>query len=166
MNSNDLILKKIADFIQKIGIPISFCQIEEQTFLPGLMIEKGTLLIDKKQLKYIGDTLHEAGHIALMTPEERKCLQGSLENQADAPAIEMAAIAWSYAACLEIGIDPSLVFHSEGYKGDGENILQNFNNGQYFGVPILEWLEMTERVTNTQQKDTHSYPKMVSWMRT
>ena len=166
MDFNETVFKKITDFIQNIGIPVGYRQISEQSFLPGLMIENGTLWIDKKQLKYIGDSLHEAGHIALMTPEQRKNLSGELEGQNDAEATEMAVIAWTCAACLEIGIDPAVVFHSEGYKGGSESILENFNNGQYFGVPILEWYGMTERKNNTQQNNTMSYPKMLTWMRT
>ena len=168
MDFNETVFRKITDFIQKIGIPIGYCQVSEQTFLPGLLIENGKLLIDKNQLKYIGDILHEAGHIALMLPEDRKNLSGSLEgqNKNDEAATEMAVIAWTYAACLEIGIDPVIVFHSGGYKGASESILHNFSNGHYFGVPILEWYEMTERVNNTQQNNTMSYPKMVTWMRT
>ena len=166
MDFNETVLKKITDFIQNIGIPIGYRQISEQSFLPGLMIEHGTLWIDKNQLKYIGDSLHEAGHIALMTPEQRKNLTGALEGQNDAEATEMAVIAWTYAACLEIGIDPAVVFHPDGYKGGSESILENFGNGQYFGVPILEWYGMTERINNTQQNNTKSYPKMLRWMRT
>jgi hypothetical protein len=166
MDFNETVFQKIADFIQSVGIPVGYRQISEQSFLPGLMIENGTLLIDKNQLKYIGDTLHEAGHIALMTPEERKSLSGSLEGQNNAEANEMAVIAWTYAACLEIGIDPKIVFHPDGYKGDSENILENFNHGRYFGVPILEWYGMTDRVINVEQNNTKSYPKMVSWVRT
>ena len=165
MNLSETVFQKITDFIQNIGIPIGYRQISEQSFLPGLLIENGKLWIDKNQLKYMGDTLHEAGHIALMTPKQRKNLSGSLEGQNDAEATEMAVIAWTYAACLEIGIDPVIVFHPDGYKGDSENILQNFNNGNYFGVPILEWYGMTERVNNTQKINTLSYPKMVSWLR-
>jgi hypothetical protein len=166
MDFNETVFQKITDFIQKIGIPVGYGQISEQSFLPGLLIENGTLLIDKNQLKYIGDTLHEAGHIALMTPEERMALSGSLEGQNHAEATEMAVIAWTYAACLEIGIEPVVVFHPDGYKGGSESILENFSNGHYFGVPILEWYGMTDRVTNTQQNNTMSYPKMLTWVRT
>jgi hypothetical protein len=166
MDFNETVFQKITDFIQKIGIPVGYGQIFEQSFLPGLLIENGTLLIDKNQLKYIGDTLHEAGHIALMTPEERMALSGSLEGQNHAEATEMAVIAWTYAACLEIGIEPVVVFHPDGYKGGSESILENFSNGHYFGVPILEWYGMTDRVTNTQQNNTMSYPKMLTWVRT
>jgi hypothetical protein len=165
MDFIETVFQKITDFIQNIGIPIGYRQILGQSFLPGLMIENGTLLIDKKQLKYIGDTLHEAGHIALMTPDQRKDLSGSLEGQNDAEATEMAVIAWTYAACLEIGIEPAVVFHPEGYKGGSESILENFSNGNYFGVPILEWYGMTEGVNNTQTINTISYPKMLTWIR-
>jgi hypothetical protein len=166
MDFNETVFQKITDFILNIGIPIGYRQIFEQSFLPGLLIDNGTLLIDKNQLKYIGDTLHEAGHIALMNPEQRKNLSGSLNGQNDAEAIEMAVIAWTYAACLEIGIDPKVVFHPDGYKGDSENIVENFNKGHYFGVPILEWLGMTERANNTQKINILSYPKMLVWLRT
>jgi hypothetical protein len=167
MDFNETVFQKITDFIQNIGIPVSFRQISEQTFLPGLMIEKGRLLIDKNQLKYIGDTLHEAGHIALMTPEQRKDLSGSLEGHIEADGTEMAVIAWTYAACLEIGIDPVIVFHPDGYKGGGQNIIDNFNEGRYIGVPILEWLGMTERKINTNTPNNYKipYPRMITWIR-
>lgn len=166
MDFNETVFQKITDFIQNIGIPVDYREISEQSFLPGLLIENGILWIDKNQLKFIGDALHEAGHIALMTSEQRKNLSGSLEGQNDAEATEMAVIAWTYAACLEIGIDPVIVFHSDGYKGSSENILENFSNGNYFGVPILEWYGMTQRVDNTHKTNTVSYPKMLIWMRT
>lgn len=164
IDRDEAIFLKIIEFIKKIGIQIEFCTINNDTFLPGLRIENGVLQIDKNKLSYIGDTLHEAGHIALMSVAQRKVLSGALEGQNDAEANEMAVIAWTYAACLEIGIDPAIVFHADGYKGGGENILQNFRNGQYFGVPILEWYGLTERV-NESQKNTISFPKMVAWIR-
>ena len=34
------------------------------------------------------------------------------------------AIAWSYAAALEIGIPPEIVFHPDGYRGASESMLQ------------------------------------------
>jgi hypothetical protein len=168
MNFNETVFRKITDFIQHIGIPVGYRQIYEPSFLPGLWIENGTLWIDKNQLKYIGDTLHEAGHIALMTPEERENLSGSLEGQIESDATEMAVIAWTYAACLEIDIDPTVVFHADGYKGGGQDIIDNFSQGRYFGVPILEWLGMTERksTANTHKINMLSYPKMISWIRT
>lgn len=160
--SDEIIFLKIIDFIQEIGIPIEFCEITGEMFLPGLRIENGILLIEKNKLTYIGDCLHEAGHIALMLPEERFGSSGKLENQTHEAATEMAVIAWTYAACLEIGIDPRVVFHSGGYKGDSENIIYNFDNGHYIGVPILQWYGMT---VNLAENKSISFPKMISWVR-
>jgi hypothetical protein len=164
-NLEETVFLKITDFLRAIHVPIRFCSVAQTTFLPGLMIENGTLLIDKNQLKYIGDTLHEAGHIALMPPEERNTLSGNLEGQTHAEATEMAVIAWTYAACLEIGIDPAVVFHPEGYKGGSESILSNFGEGRYFGVPILQWFGMTYDTKNALENNIQPYPKMTHWVR-
>ena len=163
MNSEIHIFEKIITFLQKIQVSYKICEINQETFLPGLFIEKGTLLIDKNKLKYIGDILHEAGHIALMAPEQRSDLSGILDGQIHAEATEMAAIAWSYAAALEISIDPSIVFHSDGYKGDSENILSNFGQGHYFGVPILQWYGITNEKLGKNKSIV--YPKMIHWVR-
>lgn len=164
-SSEEIIFLKIIDFIQKIGIPFEICEISQEMFLPGLRIENGVLQIEKEKLSYIGDTLHEAGHIALMTPEERANNAGSLENEVHKAATEMAVIAWTYAACLEIGIEPSVVFHPYGYKGESENIMSNFNNGHYIGVPILQWYGMTNERIDIANNKTIAYPKMLSWIR-
>ena len=162
MDSESSVLDKIIAFLNDIGISYQICEIEKETFLPGLLIENGKLFIDEKELKYIGDILHEAGHIALMTFEERNNLTGSLEGQIDPAATEMAAIAWSFAACLKIGIDPEVVFHENGYKGDSENIISNFKAGNYFGVPILQWYGMT----NSFDLDKNiKFPEMIRWLR-
>ena len=161
----DSALHKMLKFIEKIGINVDFGRVDDTTFLPGLHIEKGKLVIDKNKLKYIGDILHEAGHIALMTPAERVILSGSLDGQKDAEATEMMVIAWTYAASLEIGINPEIVFHSEGYRGGGQHILDNFNAGRYFGVPMLQWLGMTNVAASPDMSEPIMFPKMKTWMR-
>jgi hypothetical protein len=45
-------------------------------------------------------------------------MAGKLEST---PGEEMAAIAWSYAACVHLGLEPTVVFHSDGYKGGSES---------------------------------------------
>ena len=55
----------------------------------------------------------------------------------------MMVIAWTYAACLEIGIDPRIVFHPDGYKVGSESILENFGEGRFFGVPMLQYVGLT-----------------------
>ena len=90
--------------------------------------------------------------MALLTPAAR------IEIHADAGddgGLEMGAIAWSYAAALHLGIDPTVVFHQAGYKGASTSILENFAAGRYFGVPILQWVGLTDE----------TYPVMRKWLR-
>jgi hypothetical protein len=41
---------------------------------------------------------------------------------------------------LHIDLAPHIVFHSDGYKDEGENIIQNFAEGKYLDVPGLDFL--------------------------
>lgn len=158
-------LLKIINFLDEIGIAYRFVEINEDTFLPGLKIDKGELLIDEKKLKYVGDVLHEAGHIALLPPEIRGKLSGSLENQPEPEGTEMAVIAWTYAASKAISIPTEIVIHDEGYKGDAQSIIKNFDEGSYFGVPILQWLGMTNEKKSILKSDQPVFPKMSFWVR-
>ncbi len=153
---------KAVSFIQSIGIDVKFAIIEEHTFLPGISIENGVIVIDNSKLKYPGDILHEAGHIAVVPAIDRVELNAtSIENREHREAEEMMAIAWSYAACVHLKIDASFVFHDDGYKGGGSDIAENFNEGRYFGVPMLQWTGMAiEKST-----ELPVYPNMIKWLR-
>lgn len=143
---------KITEFLTSIGLEVRFTPLPSHTFLPGLKIEKGTLLVDVSQLAYPGDILHEAGHLACMPPEIRKTMDDDLEPGDLHSGGELMAIAWSYAASIHLDIDPAVVFHKDGYKGGSQTILDNFSKGHYFGVPLLQWCGMTD-----------AYPTMRSW---
>ena len=159
MNQTECFEKAI-EFIREIGIEIAFKPLEkEQCFLPGLNIDKGCILIDRENLEFPGDILHEAAHIALMPASERSHVNGEdIGKRKDAAAEEMATIAWTYAACLHLNIDPSFVFHEHGYKGAASSIADNFKEGKYFGAPILKWFGMTG-------SGGYNYPAMIKWKR-
>jgi hypothetical protein len=72
---NEPLTLTIVNFLIHIGLEVRSSEIGERTFLPGIMIERGTLRIDKAKLKYPGDLLHEAGHLALMSPGRRSRVQ-------------------------------------------------------------------------------------------
>lgn len=148
---NKMIIK-ITDFLTTIGLDVDFASVPENTFLAGLLIKEGSLIIDVDQLVYPGDILHEAGHLACMPPDIRKTMNENLESGDLHIGGEMMAIAWSYAACLYLDIDPAAVFHEDGYQGGSQNILENFSAGRYFGVPLLQWCGMTD-----------DFPNMRSW---
>ncbi|HEY1113709.1 MAG TPA: hypothetical protein VGE66_09105 [Chitinophagaceae bacterium] len=155
--------KKAMGFIHEIGIQTEFKPIPaDQCFLPGLFIEQGSIIIDQDRLQYPGDILHEAGHIAVVPAAERNALYGPhIQKRKDAPAEEMMVIAWSYAACIYLGLEPEFVFHKDGYHGGGLSIIDNFQAGRYIGVPVLQWLGMT----TVLEGSAIVYPGMIKWMR-
>lgn len=159
-------LDKYLTFLEEIGIETAFRKIDTVCFLPGLSIENGQIIIDKEQLKYPGDILHEAGHIAVVPAPERISLNAaSIEKRENREAEEMMAIAWSYAACIHLNIDPLLVFHEHGYKAGGKNIADNFSNKNYFGVPMLQWVGLTVDEKNAVELNVEPYPHMMRWLR-
>lgn len=151
------LIEKIAIFLTERGIPNRFQSLENDGFLPGLEIEQGTLLIDSEKLKWPGDMLHEAAHIALNAPSTRAAISGKLEVS---PADEMAALAWSYAAAVALDIDPHIVFHEGGYRNGGTQLVTQFGDvaaGRALvapGVPMLHWYRMCQK-----------FPVMHSWLR-
>jgi hypothetical protein len=153
-------------FIHSIGIDIHFSLLADETFLPGLSIEKGSIIVDESKLLYPGDILHEAGHIAVVPLNERNTLNAATIGKREQHAAEeMMAIAWSYAACIALDIHPYFVFHDNGYKKGGQSIADNFAAGQYFGVPVLAWLGMTIDPFQSSEDKTRAYPYMLSWIR-
>lgn len=164
--SLDKYLEKCMSFLNEIGIETMFETLEEPCFLPGLSIRNGTIIIDREALYYPGDILHEAGHIAVVPATERHALNASvIEKREQREAEEMMAIAWSYAACMHLGLDPYVVFHDDGYKGGGSYIADNFNNKNYFGLPMLQWIGLTADEKNAAEKNIEPYPHMIRWLR-
>ncbi len=158
--------EKSLQFLSLIGIEVIITERNEAGFLPGLYIEDGKILVDKSSLSYPGDILHEAGHLAVVPYVERSTLSTtSIASRPNREAEEMMAIAWSYAACVHLEIDPSFVFHENGYKGGGATIINNFRLKQYFGLPMLQWTGMAVDEKNAALRDIKPFPYMIKWMR-
>jgi len=154
------------EFLKSIGIPVHFRPIATDCFLPGISIENGEIVVDREKLKYPGDILHEAGHIAVVPAMERSTLnEHTIGQREQRDAEEMMVIAWTYAACVYLGIDARFVFHDEGYKGGGSSIADNFKNGNYFGVPMLQWVGMALEKKNEEEPGKPVYPAMLQWLR-
>ncbi len=136
-------------FLNRIGIPTRLAELPADSFLPGLSIQEGRIDVDREALKYPGDILHEAGHIAVVPAADRRTLNtASIATRKDRDAEEMMAIAWSYAACLGIELAPCFVFHDDGYRGGGSYIADNFKEKKYFGLPMLQWIGLTADEAN------------------
>jgi len=162
---NNATLEKCIGFLNSIGIKTIYKQLAPGSFLPGLSIEEGCIIIDKEALLFPGDILHEAGHIAVVPADERSSLNASsIETRPRREAEEMMAIAWSYAACLHLEIDPHFVFHNNGYKGGGSHLADMFASKQYFGLPMLQWIGLCVDEKNASSKGVSPYPAMIKWM--
>jgi hypothetical protein len=129
--------------------------------LPGITIDHGVLVVDESRLQNPGDLLHEAGHLAVTPSGARSDVMGSAGNSG---GYEMAAIAWSYAAVRDLEMDPSVVFHDNGYRGGSDNLIENFAAGRYFGVPMLQWLGLSAEPAKATELGIQPYPHMINWI--
>ncbi len=151
------VLPAIVDFLRGIGLQVEPAALTEDGFLPGIAVRDGRLLYDADRLLYPGDLLHEAGHIAVTDPALRPKTSAFDSDGGD----EMAAIAWSYAAGLAAGIDPRVIFHDHGYKDGGAVIAENFTEGRYIGVPMLQYYGLAR----FPHDEGEQYPAMIKWLR-
>lgn len=86
-------ISPILSFLDGIGLLYKLTEIDGQTFLPGLKLSEGILIIDINKLLYPGDILHEAGHLACMPPEIRQGMSDDLVPSDLHQGGEMMAIA-------------------------------------------------------------------------
>lgn len=164
---NELLLT-ITVFLHAIGIHTKHTTISGDTFLPGVLIEAGSLLIDDKKLLYPGDLLHEAGHIAVTRKEDRSNINGNVgagKDPGQAGGEEIMAIAWSYAAMVHLKLAPEIVFHPDGYKGASQWFIDQYTNGTYIGVPALQWIGLCYDEKQARIHQKMPYPYMYKWLR-
>nr|WP_121270711.1 hypothetical protein [Pedobacter schmidteae] len=163
---DQVVLDKILSFIRQIGITVVETELPETTFLPGLNLGPNCIYVDYGKLRYPGDILHEAGHLAVTDADQRSKI-GTPEIDADWPngGEEMGAMLWSYAALKYIGIPEEVVFHPNGYKGEAEWLINNFKNGTYIGMPFLEWTGIALGKDRAQKEGQPEFPTVLKWLR-
>lgn len=157
----DLAATRILDFLQQIGLTVRLAPLAADTFLPGVTLEPGGLIVDPDRLLYSGDLLHEAGHLATMLPG-RRASTGS--NAGSDMGDEIAAQTWSYAAAIHLGLPPETVFHQTGYKGSAQTLIEIYCDG-HAGVPLLQWMGLTLDSTRAAALSIPPYPHMLRWLR-
>jgi hypothetical protein len=157
-------LSRMAAFLGVIGIEMRPGVIDVPTLFPGSLISRGTLVIDESLLFAPGDALHEAAHVALAPPERRSSDSGFLK--AADKGEELATIAWSWAALLELDLAPEDVFHGKAYKrGDSAVIIDCARHGIYIGFPLLQAWEMAFDERSASLRGVKPFPHMVKWLR-
>ncbi len=154
--------RQITDFISGIGIPVQAGETPDHVILPGILIDKGVLVVDESKLKYPGDLLHEAGHLAVISSAQRNTLHYDVSKNA---GDELAALAWSWAALMYLNLPPEVVFHPDGYKGQSDWLIDTFSNGGNIGVPLLQWMGLTSESGKALQPGSKAFPHMRRWLR-
>jgi hypothetical protein len=156
----DPLVLQLAAFISAIGIPAIAASSSAPTLFPGLDIQGGAVLIDESRLIHPGDILHEAGHLAVTEPHLR-----SAPRLNPSGGQELAALAWSYAAAMHLGLDARVVFYPESYHDTGDALVEQFASGRYIGVPLLQTYGMSAEPHRAAQAGRPPYPQMTRWLR-
>jgi hypothetical protein len=157
---SDPLTERLAAFVRGVGIEVRPASLPEPKFLPGLDIRHGTILVDEARLKYPGDLLHEAGHVAVASPGER-----AQPHLSPTPGDEMTTIAWSYAAAVHLDLALDVLFHPDGYKGGSSSLIENFTTGCYIGVPLLHTYGMAIEPRQAAALGVEPFPHMLRWLR-
>lgn len=152
---------RIIDWLRQIGITVRTAPLEAGTFLPGVTLEPGGIIVDPGRLLYPGDLLHEAGHLATMLPAQRAST-GS--NAGSDMGDEIAAQTWSYAAAIHLSLSPEIVFHPAGYHDSAARLIEIYRDGKA-GVPLLQWMGLTLDRKRAAENGVEPYPHMIHWLR-
>lgn len=157
---SDPLVNKLANFVRSVGIDVRQCVIDWKTRFPGLEVMSGAVLVDETQLIHPGNILHEAGHIAVHDPARRAHPKFSPSK-----GEELGALAWSYAAVLHLGLGAEVVFYPGSYQGWDEALIENFSEGRYLGVPLLQRYGMAAEPAHAAALGVKPYPYMLRWVR-
>lgn len=171
----------IKNFLIGIRFFVRETALKDDCFLPGIWVDGMTINVDLEKLKHPGDLLHEAGHVAIVPSIFRPKLFGDVEKsllpiakeyldnhsmirpdgtedliiRGYIQAGEHEAMAWSFAAAIACNIYPMLVFHYDGYDGNGESICDRLKEKSFYGLNGMVAAGMT---------NLSIFPKMIRWL--
>ena len=163
MNLSDGTLSTIAAFLSEIGLPVEIGEIQQPTFLPGIHVESGILRVDPARLSWPGDLLHEAGHLALLTEQQRKQVdrrrgrRWGRRDSAQSPGRTPRPF-----ICNSI---PASFSTSTVTTAAARASCENFAAGRYIGLPMLQWRGLTLDEKNARASGVKPYPHMLRWLR-
>jgi hypothetical protein len=158
--------RPIVDFIAGTGLAIIEEALPADTFLPGIMLRDGGLVIDPAKLLWPGDLLHEAGHLAVLPAGERARANDALVDTTQIEyAGESEAMAWAYAAAKAIGLPLEILIHEGGYQGRSADVLSMYAFGVYPGLRGLCEIGLTAAPGFTPECGEVRYPHMLRWLR-
>ena len=156
----------ILAFLRDVGLRVHEAALPADTFLPGIRLVDGGLVVDPERLAWPGDLLHEAGHLAVLPPDVRAIAHDDLVDETTVPhAGEPEAMAWAWAAAMAIGLPPDVLLHEGGYHARSRDILQMYAFGIYPGLRGLCEAGLAEAHGFTPVTGDAVYPAMRRWLR-
>jgi hypothetical protein len=159
-------LDAILTFLEEIELSAREGMVPIDSFLPGIRVARGTLVFDRGSLRWPGDLLHEAGHIAVTPASLRYSLDDALVTTSAVPhAGEAEATAWAFAAIVHLQLPPSVLFHEGGYHSRSPGLITTFSCGVYPGAFGLSQAGMTVTSTAAESTGVPPYPHMTRWLR-
>ena len=156
----DPLVKQLSRLFVRSDLQFKRATIDWKTQFPGLDIRSGSILVDEDRLLHPGNILHEAGHIAVHEPARRANAKFSPKR-----GEELSALAWSYAAIVKLNLSSELVFYPGSFNGWSTALIDNFAEGRYVGVPLLQRYGMAFEPRIAIERGVDPYPHMVRWVR-
>lgn len=165
-------LEKTICWLRGIGLEVVEGGRPWTPHVDGMWIDEGVLVVAEDA--HVGDVIHEAGHLAILPSGFRELVLGdvddlhlkhaakisnAMQGLANIPECSVAralmqssdteACAWSYAAALEIGVDPTLPFVN-GFDNDfvAQEIFESCMDGHYIGIHGLRAAGFCDRVSD------------------
>jgi hypothetical protein len=86
-------------------------------------------------------------------------LRDTLLQVGNDPAEDMAAIAWSNAAAMAIGVPVCALFHAD-YKNGPDYLIAAFAGGSFIGLPMLQYWRMAAR----GYRMARAFPRCGEWL--
>lgn len=158
--------RRIIGFLRGIGLAVEEAEVPEGSFLPGVRIAQGRLRVDLARLRWPGDLLHEAGHLAVVPAALRPAMDDALQ---ELPAVlhggEIEATAWAWAAMCHLGLPSAVLFHDGGYHGRAAGLRTTFELGVFLGASGLAAAGLTVLPAQVSPGGPAPYPNMLAWLR-
>lgn len=162
----DELTDRIANFLRGIGIPVHECEVGDGAFLPGVRVVGGRIEFERARLRWPGDLLHEAGHIAVTPAAQRHLLPALLDGRdIHAPGGEVEATAWAWAALVALGLPADVLFHEGGYHGRSGPLAMTYGLGVYPGAAGLAAAGLARLGDEAAAAGVAPYPHMIRWLR-
>ena len=150
----------IVAFLNKIGLLVEYISLDDSP-ISGVFLADGKLYVDRDKLLYPGELLFKAGQMAVVSPDERVRLNGeSIHESSD----EMMVIAWCWAALIHLNLSPEVIFYNRNSSCPTE-VIDKFNTGRFWGVPLLQWAGMSNEPTRALGGEMIVFPAMIKWLR-